>query len=70
MSVWNEAMYYFHLAPADHRKVFVVLRNMRGELSLAQNYINLYGHLIPPGVEIWEFDENKGDGIQVHPSLA
>jgi hypothetical protein len=34
-------------------------------VSLAQEHVNLYGHLIPPGVEIWEFNENKDTGIQV-----
>jgi hypothetical protein len=24
--------------------------------SLVNNYIKSYGHLIPPGVEIWEYD--------------
>src|SRR5713101_2363961 len=30
LTVWNEAMYYFHLAPADYRKVLFVLRDLRG----------------------------------------
>src|SRR5580700_2186923 len=33
MTVWNEAMYYFHLAPSTYRKVFFVLKHSRREVS-------------------------------------
>jgi len=56
MTVWNEAMYYFHMAPASYRKVLFTLKSMRAETSLAAHYIKCYGHLIPSGVEIWEYD--------------
>jgi hypothetical protein len=56
MTVWNEAMYYFHMAPDSYRKVLFTLRSMRADASLAAHYIKCYGHLIPSGVEIWEFD--------------
>jgi hypothetical protein len=56
MTVWNEAMYYFHMAPDSYRKVLFTLRSMRAEISLAAHYIKCYGHLIPSGVEIWEYD--------------
>ena len=29
MTVWNEAMYYFHLAPMDYRKILFVLHDRR-----------------------------------------
>lgn len=67
MTVWNEAMYYFHGAPLDYKKVLFVLRDLRngtGE-SLATYYLRTYAHLIPPGVEIWEYDENEGVGTRV-----
>jgi len=60
ITVWNEAMYYFCLAPNHFRKVLFVLRDYskkRGE-SLAEYYVRNYGHLIPEGVEIQEFDES------------
>lgn len=59
ITVWNEAMYYFHLAPRHFRKVLFVLRDFsekRGE-TLAAYYARNYGHLVPPGVEILEYDE-------------
>ncbi|MDZ7840864.1 MAG: hypothetical protein U5R46_08610 [Gammaproteobacteria bacterium] len=59
ITVWNEAMYYFYLAPQKFRKVLFVLRDYskrRGE-SLAEYYVRNYGHLIPDGVEIQEFEE-------------
>ena len=62
ITVWNEAMYYFHCAPGQFRKIFFVLKDARksnGE-TLAAYYIRTYGHLIPLGVEIWEFDEDTG----------
>lgn len=68
MTVWNEAMYYFACAPEHFRKVLFVLRDIRpktGE-SLSQYYIRTYRHLIPPKVEIWEFDEKTGKAAVVH----
>lgn len=62
ITVWNEAMYYFHLAPQTYRKVLFVLHDYsqkRGE-SLAKYYLRNFGHLIPVGVEILEYDENSG----------
>ena len=56
MSVWNEAMYYFSLAPPNFRKIFVVLKSLRANSSLANHYISRFGHLIPRGVEMWQYD--------------
>ena len=36
--------------------VLFVLKHMRGELSLATQYVRTQGHLIGPTVEVWEFD--------------
>jgi hypothetical protein len=52
----NEALLYFYLAPVKYRKILFVLRHMRKEKSLAKHYIDNNGHLIPHGVEVWEFD--------------
>jgi hypothetical protein len=63
ITVWNEAMYYFLLAPPRFRKVLFVLRDFsesRGE-TLAVYYARNYGHLVPPGVEILEYDEESGE---------
>jgi len=61
ITVWNEAMYYFHCAPKKYRKIFFVLKDTRsssGE-TLCEYYIRNFGHLIPSEVEIWEFDESN-----------
>jgi hypothetical protein len=67
LTVWNEAMYYFHAAPAHYKKVLFVLKDLRrgtGE-SLASYYVRTYEHLIPTGVEIWEYDEGTHSALQV-----
>jgi hypothetical protein len=64
MTVWNEAMYYFLIAPNDYRKILFVLRDLskkRNE-TLAEYYIRTYEHLVPLGVEIWEYDANTNSG--------
>src|SRR4051794_8385590 len=57
MTVWNEAMYYFHLAPPDYRKILFVLHNTREERgeSLLAYYKRTRLHLIPDGVEFIEW---------------
>lgn len=62
LTVWNEAMYYFHCAPLRYRKIFFVLRDSRkrnGE-TLLSYYLRTYGHLVPDEVEIWELDQDSG----------
>ena len=58
ITVWNEAMYLFLLAPMRFQKVLFVLRdfNERRSESLAEYYVRNYSHLIPDNVEIWEYD--------------
>lgn len=55
----NEAMYYFHLAPARFRKVLFMVRSDHPDRSetLAQYYARTCAHLIPPTVSIVEYDE-------------
>ena len=66
MTVWNEAMYYFYLAPPRFRKVLFVLRdfNQKREESLAEYYLRNFSHLIPGDVEIYEFDDENGAVIK------
>ena len=68
LTVWNEAMYYFACAPNRFRKIFFVLKDVRttnGE-TLSEYYIRTYSHLIPPGVEIWEYDKDTGKAATVY----
>jgi hypothetical protein len=56
MTVWNEAMYYFHVAPTEFLKILFVLKHERAGQSLATYYLHTHGHLVPDGVEVWELD--------------
>lgn len=62
MTVWNEAMYYFFAAPQGYRRIFFVSRDFspRRDVTLAEYYLNRFRHLVPEGVEFWEFDESDG----------
>jgi hypothetical protein len=62
ITVWNEAMYYFHVAPKEFRKILFVLKHRRRDVSLASYYLANYGHLVPDSVEIWEHDEQSATG--------
>ena len=61
MTVWNEAMYYFHLAPSNYRKAFFVLKHERRGQSLGAYYLTRYGHLVPDDVELWEMTDDGGE---------
>jgi hypothetical protein len=61
----NEVMLLFSVAPNEYRKILFMLRHMKGETSLAAHYIRNQGHLIPPLVEIWEFDPDTLSGEQL-----
>ncbi|OSL75042.1 hypothetical protein EAXG_01575 [Escherichia coli TA054] len=68
LTVWNEAMFYFHSAPTDYRKIMFILKDIRkmsGE-TLANYYIRTFSHLIPIDVELWEYDEMIMDATQVY----
>ncbi|MDO8350988.1 MAG: hypothetical protein Q7S94_07535 [Gallionella sp.] len=68
LTVWNEAMYYFHLAPRNFRKIMFVLHHCNNQgKSLASYYWDKYKHLVPNDVELWEYDEQKKIAIQINP---
>lgn len=58
---WHNAMLCFANAPAGYRKIFFVVRSVHAKqtTSLAEYYVRKYGHLVPAGVEIWEYDGGK-----------
>jgi hypothetical protein len=68
ITVWNESMYYFHLAPENFRKILFVLKDHdhRRGITLANYYLKNYGHLIPQKVEIWEYDVQSDVGTRIH----
>lgn len=61
----NEVMLLFSVAPEQYRKILFVLKHLRGEISLATHYLKSQGHLIGPGIEIWEFDLEAKDASRV-----
>ena len=63
----NEAMLLFSVAPPEYRKILFVLKHThpRSGVTLASHYIKNQGHLIGPGVEIWEFDLDAKQGERV-----
>lgn len=67
LTTWNEAMYYFHAAPSNYRKIMFVLKDIRHENgeSLAHHYLRTYGHLIPADVELWEYDVSADNAAPV-----
>jgi hypothetical protein len=65
LSVWNEAMFYFLLAPREYRKALVALASDRNGQSLAEHYVKRFGHMVPAGVEIWEVDSEGRSGRTV-----
>ena len=69
MKNWAEAMFYFHMAPPDYRKIFVVERSVRPgrSESLLTYFLRTQAHMIPPDVEFRELD---GDGLIVHEVRA
>jgi hypothetical protein len=63
----NEVMLYFSVAPPHYRKILFLLKHMhqRSGVSLASHYVKNQGHLIGPGVEVWEFDLSLKQGAQI-----
>ena len=58
MKNWAEAMFYFHMAPPDYRKIFFVERSVRPDRpeSLLIYFLRTQAHMVPPDVEFWELD--------------
>ena len=69
MKNWAEAMFYFHMAPSDYRKIFVVERSVRpGQPeSLLAYFLRTQAHMIPPDVKFRELD---GDELIIHEVRA
>ena len=65
LSVWNEAMLYFLVAPQGYRMILAVLAHGAQGESLADHYVKRFQHLVPPGVEIWEVASDGSSGRHV-----
>ncbi|SNT76839.1 hypothetical protein [Paracoccus seriniphilus] len=67
MKNWAEAMFYFHMAPPEYRRIFFVeqsLRPGRGETLLGY-FRRTQAHMIPHNVEFWEL-ARESDELVIH----
>lgn len=71
MKNWAEAMFYFHMAPPNYRKLFFVERSVRPgrSESLLSYFLRTQAHMIPPTVEFWELDSDSEE-LTVHEVRA
>jgi len=67
LAVWMQACLYFVAAPRRYRRILAVLRDVRRGQSLAEYFLEHYGHLVPRNVEIWELAPNGRSGHRLHP---
>lgn len=60
MKNWAEAMFYFHMAPGNYRKIFFVEQSVRAARpeSLLEYLRRTQAHMIPLDVEFWELHPN------------
>jgi len=67
LTVWNEAMLFFHAAPRGYRKILFVLRDFsdKRKETLGEYYIRTNPHLIPKRVEVWEYNEKRRAAIKI-----
>jgi hypothetical protein len=65
LSVWNEAVLYFLAAPPEYHKVLFVLKSINNGVSLGQHYAKRFSHLVPEGLEIWEFSPESNSATRV-----
>lgn len=50
------ALLELSVAPKHYRRMLFIAREVWKRVSLASRYLARYGHLVPPSIEIWEFD--------------
>jgi hypothetical protein len=57
LSVWNEAMYYFHLAPKEYKKILFVQMDFSQKkcITLLQYYLQTFYHFISKDVLFYDF---------------
>ena len=67
MKNWAEAMFYFHMAPPDYRKIFFVEQSLRAgrEETLLDYFRRTQAHMIPHDVEFWELARDS-DELVIH----
>ncbi|WP_340160744.1 hypothetical protein [uncultured Hoeflea sp.] len=67
MKNWAEAMFYFHMAPVEYRKIFFVERSLRTgrEETLLGYFLRTQAHMIPADVELWELDQSS-DALDIY----
>ena len=66
LAAWKEACLYFVAAPCRYRRLLVVLRDLRWGQSLAEYFLQHYGHMVPRNVEIWELAPSGRTGRRLY----
>jgi hypothetical protein len=61
-------MLYFFSAPENYREIIFVLKDFSVKRSetLAQYYLRTYFHLVPAGVEFWEYDPETEKPVHIN----
>jgi len=69
LTTWDQAMFYFYLAPSNYKKIFVVKKDMSAKRkeTLCKYYLKTHNHLIPKDVEFWELDEEHNKLKKIFP---
>lgn len=67
LTTWDQAMFYFFLAPENFRKIMFVKKDLKpksGE-SLCRYYLRTHANVIPGVIEFWEADEVTGEIVRI-----
>lgn len=71
ITLWNEAMYYFHLVSEDYKKIFFTIKDLnKSNTSLVEHYLKNHYHLIPKNVYFYEYDEIENICKEVDPKIG
>ncbi|OWY18161.1 hypothetical protein B6V73_05675 [Thioclava sp. JM3] len=65
MKNWAEAMFYFHMAPPEYRKIFFVEMSLRAgrEETLLGYFRRTQAHMIPHDIEFWELPRDTDEPV-------
>jgi hypothetical protein len=67
LTTWDQAMFYFFLAPRNYKKMFIAKHDVRSKSdeTLCQYYLRTHFNVIPDEVEFWEADEETNKFFKV-----
>jgi len=65
MKTLDELMLKFGLCSPKYTRVLFMERQMKGDVSIASEYVRLRRKSIPSGVQVWEFDGENQQAKQI-----